>query len=83
VINCLMYSSDSLNPVLTNGDEAQGNLPNLGDIDSNETKWADSACQIIHQGRINVTQMISLTSRSSVESLMCAPPRPQSRHQSG
>jgi hypothetical protein len=76
-----MYSSDSLKPVLTNGDEAQGDLPNLGDIDFNETKPA-ALCQIIHQGRINVTQMISLTSRSSVESLMCAP-RPQSRHQSG
>ena len=35
-----MYSSDSLKPVLTNGDEAQGDLPNLGDIDFNETKPA-------------------------------------------
>jgi hypothetical protein len=42
VSNRILYSSDSftrspgsggLEPVLTNGDEAQGNLPNLGDID--------------------------------------------------
>jgi hypothetical protein len=35
-----MYSCDSLKPVLTNGDEARGDLPNLGDIDFNETKPA-------------------------------------------